>query len=118
MRHSLTVAPRYRAVFYSNAETALTKRIVHLDCLCDQLRGSRQGNAQDLDVDTLSAGTSGTKRDRDASHPAAACFRLERLPLHHKDPFDRILAAQALEEGVAILTADPQFAAYGVSTAW
>jgi PIN domain nuclease of toxin-antitoxin system len=29
-------------------------------------------------------------------------FRLERLPLHHKDPFDRILVAQALEEGLVI----------------
>lgn len=45
-------------------------------------------------------------------------FRLERLPLHHKDPFDRILVAQGLEEGVTILTAGRQFTAYGVSTIW
>ncbi|MBL8290644.1 MAG: type II toxin-antitoxin system VapC family toxin [Bryobacterales bacterium] len=45
-------------------------------------------------------------------------FRLERLPLQHKDPFDRILVAQALEEGLAILTNDPQIAAYGAPTVW
>jgi PIN domain nuclease of toxin-antitoxin system len=45
-------------------------------------------------------------------------FRLGQLPLHHRDPFDRMLVAQGLEEGVALLTADPLIAAYGVSTVW
>jgi PIN domain nuclease of toxin-antitoxin system len=35
------------------------------------------------------------------------------LPLHHKDPFDRLLVAQALEEGVSLLSADERLAAYG-----
>jgi len=34
------------------------------------------------------------------------------LPLHHKDPFDRILLAQATREGLLFLTRDKQFAAY------
>ena len=34
------------------------------------------------------------------------------LPLAHKDPFDRLLLAQALTEGVTLLTADVQLAAY------
>ena len=34
------------------------------------------------------------------------------LPLVHKDPFDRLLLAQALIEGVTLLTADVQLAAY------
>ena len=34
------------------------------------------------------------------------------LPLVHKDPFDRLLLAQALTEGVTLLTADVQLAAY------
>ncbi len=34
------------------------------------------------------------------------------LPNHHKDPFDRILIAQARVEGVILLTADPLMAAY------
>lgn len=35
-----------------------------------------------------------------------------RLPDLHRDPFDRILAAQAIEEGIELLTADARLAAY------
>ena len=38
------------------------------------------------------------------------------LPLHHRDPFDRMLIAQAQCLGVPIVTADPAFAAYEVET--
>ncbi len=41
---------------------------------------------------------------------------LGRLPLHHRDPFDRLLIAQALDEGLTILTSDAAFAAYDVRT--
>ncbi len=34
------------------------------------------------------------------------------LPLHHRDPFDRLLIAQALQESLAIVTADERFARY------
>ena len=34
------------------------------------------------------------------------------LPLHHKDPFDRMLIAQAREEGLVIITRDPVFKLY------
>jgi len=37
------------------------------------------------------------------------------LPEHHKDPFDRMLIVQARAEGLRIVTADRQFAAYDVS---
>nr|WP_315255798.1 type II toxin-antitoxin system VapC family toxin [uncultured Duganella sp.] len=37
---------------------------------------------------------------------------IDRLPLIHKDPFDRILIAQALVENVALLTSDPLMARY------
>jgi PIN domain nuclease of toxin-antitoxin system len=36
------------------------------------------------------------------------------LPLHHRDPFDRLLIAQARCEGLTIVTADKRFAEYGV----
>jgi PIN domain nuclease of toxin-antitoxin system len=36
------------------------------------------------------------------------------LPPHHRDPFDRLLVAQALVESLPILTADPQLSRYGV----
>jgi len=44
------------------------------------------------------------------SHPHA--LALSTLPLHHRDPFDRMLVAQSLVEKIPIVTADPQFEAY------
>lgn len=39
---------------------------------------------------------------------------LVTLPLHHRDPFDRLIIAQALAEDVPVLTSDRAFAQYGV----
>jgi PIN domain nuclease of toxin-antitoxin system len=36
------------------------------------------------------------------------------LPLHHRDPFDRMLVAQASLESLTLLTADPRLKLYGV----
>jgi hypothetical protein len=40
------------------------------------------------------------------------------LPLHHKDPFDRMLAAQALCEQTPVVSVDTQLDAYGVTRIW
>jgi len=40
------------------------------------------------------------------------------LPGDHKDPFDRLLAAQALLEGLTVITRDPQIARFGCRTLW
>ncbi|MBF0310941.1 MAG: type II toxin-antitoxin system VapC family toxin [Magnetococcales bacterium] len=40
------------------------------------------------------------------------------LPLHHRDPFDRLLISQALMEGMPILSADEVIDAYGVTRWW
>ncbi len=42
----------------------------------------------------------------------------ESLPLHHRDPFDRMLIAQAMTESLTLLTVDEQFAQYDVQTVW
>jgi len=39
---------------------------------------------------------------------------VSNLPMHHRDPFDRMLVVQAMAEGIPILTADPAFGAYDV----
>ncbi len=41
-------------------------------------------------------------------------LRVADLPMHHRDPFDRLLVAQAQLEDLPILTADPQFEPYEV----
>jgi PIN domain nuclease of toxin-antitoxin system len=43
---------------------------------------------------------------------------VERLPFHHRDPFDRLLVAQSLAEGVPIVTRDRVFRKYGVRVVW
>jgi PIN domain nuclease of toxin-antitoxin system len=40
------------------------------------------------------------------------------LPFHHKDPFDRMLIAQALVEGLTLVSIEAAFASYGVKCLW
>jgi PIN domain nuclease of toxin-antitoxin system len=46
-------------------------------------------------------------------------FRLFELPVHHRDPFDRQIIAQALSEDIAVVTPDRQFSNYnGLKLIW
>jgi PIN domain nuclease of toxin-antitoxin system len=45
-------------------------------------------------------------------------FHLDTLSSHHKDPFDRLLIAQAMAEGLAIVTHDRTFARYNIPIVW
>lgn len=40
------------------------------------------------------------------------------LPWHHRDPFDRLLAAQSLVEEVSLISVDPIFDRYGIRRIW
>lgn len=42
----------------------------------------------------------------------------DALEWHHRDPFDRLLALQALAEGMSIVSSDPVFDLYGVERIW
>lgn len=44
--------------------------------------------------------------------------RVESLPWHHRDPFDRVMAAQALERGMHIVSSDAVFDRYGIERIW
>lgn len=44
--------------------------------------------------------------------------QLINMPFHHKDPFDRMLIAQALSEGIPIISSDKQLDPYGVRRIW
>ncbi len=48
----------------------------------------------------------------------AHTLRVYALPPVHKDPFDRLLVAQAESEGLTVLTADPQIGRYSVPVLW
>jgi PIN domain nuclease of toxin-antitoxin system len=43
---------------------------------------------------------------------------LDALPMHHKDPFDRLLIAQATVEDVFLVSGDPVFSSYPVKLLW
>lgn len=43
---------------------------------------------------------------------------LARLPLHHRDPFDRLLVAQSRVDGLTLVTRDAAFDSYDVETIW
>lgn len=43
---------------------------------------------------------------------------VRELPLLHRDPFDRLLIAQARAEGLTLVSSDPQVARYPVATLW
>lgn len=45
----------------------------------------------------------------------SAALRVRALPWHHRDPFDRLIAAQALDAGYTLVTRDGVFADYGVA---
>ena len=48
-----------------------------------------------------------------------ACAEMQMaLPFHHRDPFDRLLAAQCLEDSMRIVSADSVFDQYGVTRVW
>jgi len=75
----------------------------------DKLKISAQETAQaleDLDVRIL-------------PYTRKHAFELFHLPLHHRDPFDRHLIAQALAEKIPVVTADRTFRLYaGIKVIW
>jgi PIN domain nuclease of toxin-antitoxin system len=45
-------------------------------------------------------------------------WNVRELPLHHRDPFDRLLVVQARDLGIPLVTADPAMSAYDVAIMW
>lgn len=60
--------------------------------------------------------------DKDGFAPLSITTRHARdagmLPGEHRDPFDRLIAAQGLLEDMTIVTRDPEFAAFGCKVLW
>ena len=48
----------------------------------------------------------------------AHVLALQNLPTHHKDPFDRLLIAQANVENAVLVSSDPVFEEYPVKLLW
>ncbi|MBA2347798.1 MAG: type II toxin-antitoxin system VapC family toxin [Solirubrobacterales bacterium] len=48
----------------------------------------------------------------------AHVWAVRNLELHHRDPFDRLLVAQASIEGIPVISADPRLPVYGIDVRW
>jgi PIN domain nuclease of toxin-antitoxin system len=81
-------------------EVAIKRSLGKLDAPADFVDDVLGGGAQPLHVSL--------------EHAAAG----EQLPWHHRDPFDRLLVAQATVEGAVIVSGDPALRPYGVPTLW
>lgn len=108
-----------------------------LDRLAPEARAMLEDGAHDVLVSIVSAWEIAVKQSigkLDLSRPAeqwlpdvlkrtgfevaelslSAALRVRALAWHHRDPFDRLLIAQALDQGYTIVTRDAAFDAYGV----
>ena len=45
-------------------------------------------------------------------------YKLEKLPFHHRDPFDRLIISQSIENNIPILSIDKMFDSYGIKRIW
>jgi PIN domain nuclease of toxin-antitoxin system len=73
----------------------------------------------ELGVDaTTIIGAAREMRFEELAVSAAHAAAVARLPRHHKDPFDRLLVAQALGEPARLMTADKALAAYSDDLVW
>jgi PIN domain nuclease of toxin-antitoxin system len=82
------------------------------------------GNAEEVHVSAASAWEASIKSARgqlrlpEPFEDGVRARALLPLPPPHRDPFDRMLIAQALVEGLAIVTHDRRFEPYGVPITW
>ena len=60
----------------------------------------------------------GNERFQGTAVPLEHVYALDSVPLHHRDPFDRLLIAQAHQEGLTVVTHDPKFSAYSIPVLW
>jgi len=80
--------------------------------VCNWKTGASRGSGEIRSI-TTNAGC-----DYAATHSPYACFRVGSLPLHHRDPFDRLLISQVQVEHLPIVTVDRKLEAYDVELIW
>ena len=93
--------------------------LISAACIAEMAIKVRLGKLS-LDVPLAEFVASGMKNSQIAELPLRAthAVRLADLPLHHRDPFDRLLIVTALAEDLTLLTNDTEIRKYGVKTAW
>jgi PIN domain nuclease of toxin-antitoxin system len=74
--------------------------------------------ALDVPLETLIHGGMQSSRVEELPFRADHALRLSMLPFHHRDPFDRMIIASAMEEGWPLLSNDPAIRKYPVHVIW
>ena len=87
-------------------------------------RGRSRSSTSWVASSSLTRPTASSRTQREAHAIAAlpldeeSALHLSRLPVLHRDPFDRMLVCQAIVHGLTILTPDPLIAQYPARTTW
>ena len=107
-------APGKLAARASDAITDPSNRVFFSATSCWEIAIKAALGKIEADLATIAR----TARDADFEQlpVTVAHIRPRSLPLHHNDPFDRILIAQGLEEGLTVVTRDLAFQSYEVPT--
>jgi PIN domain nuclease of toxin-antitoxin system len=75
------------------------------------------GKLPNIDLDRMAAAVH-RARFREAPFSFEIALAAAKLPLIHRDPFDRLILAQARTEGSTIVSSDSVFQAYGAALLW
>ncbi len=100
-------APRFVSTI-AIAELCIKANLGKLQLPCEHEHGEADFDEllENLEIDALPVAV-------------AHATRLRGLPLHHRDPFDRLMIAQAMVEGLTLVTHDRAFARYdGLAVLW
>ena len=105
------LSPRARDLLESGRHEVLLSAVVPLEIAIKVPLGKLEVPG-DVGATLLAAGA------HELPITVAHARRVQDLPLHHRDPFDRLLVAQALAEKAVVLSADGALDAYGVRRRW
>jgi PIN domain nuclease of toxin-antitoxin system len=103
---------RVRALLEDGGTEAFVSAATTWEVAIKARLGKLDVNFEDLLAETRALGFGELKVSFEHTRRAAT------LPPLHRDPFDRMLVAQALEDGLTLLTRDPALAGYSAPTLW
>jgi PIN domain nuclease of toxin-antitoxin system len=109
------ISPRAQQVFYDNSNVLLVSLISLWEIVIKEQVGKLKLS---LDLEQFVAEQERVNGVQVLPLEFGHLLKLADLPLHHNDPFDRALIAQAAAEGLTIVTRDAAFSQYPVSTLW
>jgi len=112
---SLRLSPRVRVLIEDQEDDLLLSAVTPWELAIKSSRGKLLLPAE---LDEFYSSTVAEMRARELPITARHALGVQALPPIHRDPFDRLLVAQAQLENIAVATNDPAFRRYGVEVIW